>query len=106
MLDADEELRPGPTDTRVLATSECGQVAALIEEGFWRVPLTDAGERVMDGETWSITGFRCGEYREVSRHTGNVVSGTGATTFALGAWLVRAAGLRRHGYDDATELEA
>lgn len=106
MLDVDDQLRPGPAHTRILAALDWERFAALVEEGFWRAPPTTTCQRLMDGESWSITGFRRQEYREISRQTKDVVSGTGTATFALGAWMARAAGLRRCGCDDGAEPEA
>lgn len=101
MMDVDEELRSSPMRARNLGAAEWTDFAEKVEAGFWQQPPTDTAQRVMDGVSWSIAGFRRGQYRKVSRHTGSLQAGTGTETFALGAWMVRAAGLKRHGYNDS-----
>src|SRR5205809_141782 len=73
----DGDWQPAQTQSRPLTSPEWEQVSAWVEPGFWRQPSRDDAALVMDGDCWLIKGFRDVSYREVYRHTGSLVEGSG-----------------------------
>jgi hypothetical protein len=93
-LDEAGDWQPVRVTTRPLSPEEWAQVGGWIDAAvFWELPHRDQAPGVLDGDCWTIEGYRDGRYHEVYRHTGSVLDGTGAAVYELGRRLARLAGL-------------
>ncbi len=86
---------PAQTLERPLTHLQWEQMSAWVEFGFWKQPTRDAARPVMDGDCWSIEGYRDDRYHKVYRHTGSMADGSGAEVYELGRRLAHLAGLDR-----------
>jgi hypothetical protein len=95
-LNEDADWRPTQTNHRLLTPAEGGQVRGWVEAAsFWSLPERDEAGCVLDGDCWTIQGYRAGEFHTVYRHLGSLVDGTGAEVYRLGRQLAALAGLPR-----------
>lgn len=91
----DLDWKPVKVKRRLLTEDEWQTIIEWVSAaGFWELPTSDNAASCMDGEVWTIEGFRDGRYHEVRRLTGSVIDGTGEEVFRFGQRLARLAGLR------------
>lgn len=83
---------PCQTEERLVRPEQWNELSVLLEPCFWQQPQRDTASAVLDGDAWSVEGFRGGVYQRVYRHAGSLVDGSGAGVYELGRKLLLLAG--------------
>ena len=88
---------PSEVKRRFLTISEFQQIAEWVENaGFWQLESRHCpSSSGFHAETWTIEGFRDGQFHFVRRNTWSIMENVGVEVFEFGKSMTRLAGVTR-----------